>query len=293
MGGQKPHLLITTSQQPRRRDPRSLRARRPSSTCGQGSRQAVGHPAAVPGARRRAGRDLRPDQPQPLRHPLRLPPRLLRRRGARVPRLRPGGAVGHREHRRVSSREHGSADWRERRRRLARAAGPHEDVVPHRRLPGPRAACRASSPGCSTARTSGSTTGSRPWRDDDDQARKRLLDDTVLPAGLTLDEEREACRALKGSMLRQEIYAQDGTGKADHPYTVTEQNFTVRMLQARGRQPARRLLHPCPRGDQLPLRAQSRRPADIAHAHARGRPLRQRAEGSRRRLRAPSGPTRR
>jgi len=73
------------------------------------------------------------------------------------------------------------------------------------------------------------------WRDDDDEARKRLLDDTVLPAGLTLEEEREACRALKGSMLRQEIYAQDGTGNADHPYTVVEQNFTVRMLQARGR----------------------------------------------------------
>ena len=31
----------------------------------------------------------------------------------------------------------------------------------------------------------------------------------MLPAGLTLDEEREACRALKGSMLRQEVYADD------------------------------------------------------------------------------------
>ena len=49
-----------------------------------------------PGARRRARRDLRPHQPQPLRHPLRLPPRLLRRRGARVPRLRHGRAVGSR-----------------------------------------------------------------------------------------------------------------------------------------------------------------------------------------------------
>ena len=48
----------------------------------------------------------------------------------------------------------------------------------------------------------------------DDQARPLLLDDTVLPDGLTVDEEREACRALKGSMLRQEIYALDGTPKA-------------------------------------------------------------------------------
>ena len=61
----------------------------------------------------------------------------------------------------------------------------------------------------------------------DAQARALLLADTVLPAGLTLDEEREACRALKGSMLRQEVYALDGTRQgAEHPYTVTEQNFT-------------------------------------------------------------------
>ncbi len=63
------------------------------------------------------------------------------------------------------------------------------------------------------------------------EARARLLDDTILPNGLTADEEREACRALKGSMLRQEIYALDGTAKEPHPYTVTEQNFTVRVLQ--------------------------------------------------------------
>ena len=46
----------------------------------------------------------RPHQPQPLRHPLRLPPRLLRRRGARVPRLRHGRAVGHRGASRPSPR---------------------------------------------------------------------------------------------------------------------------------------------------------------------------------------------
>ena len=40
----------------------------------------------------------------------------------------------------------------------------------------------------------------------DAQARALLLPDTVLPQGLTPDEEREACRALKGSMLRQELY---------------------------------------------------------------------------------------
>jgi RHS repeat-associated protein len=63
---------------------------------------------------------------------------------------------------------------------------------------------------------------------------RALLPDTVIPPALTLEEEREACRALKGSMLRQEVYAKDGTDEAAHPYAVTEQNFTVRKLQARG-----------------------------------------------------------
>ncbi|MBA2394361.1 MAG: toxin, partial [Ktedonobacteraceae bacterium] len=65
----------------------------------------------------------------------------------------------------------------------------------------------------------------------DDQARQLLLTDTQLPGGLTGEEEREACRALKGLMLRQEVYAQDRSDKAKHPYTVTEQNFTIRLLQ--------------------------------------------------------------
>jgi hypothetical protein len=58
-----------------------------------------------------------------------------------------------------------------------------------------------------------------------------LLADTVLPADLTLDEQREACRALKGSVLRQEVYALDGTEREPHPYLVTEQDVAVRMLQ--------------------------------------------------------------
>jgi RHS repeat-associated protein len=66
------------------------------------------------------------------------------------------------------------------------------------------------------------------------QARALLLPDTRLPAGLTLEDEREACRALKGSMLRREVYALDRTSKSAHPYVVTEQTFDVRCLQERG-----------------------------------------------------------
>jgi len=65
----------------------------------------------------------------------------------------------------------------------------------------------------------------------DAQARELLLPDTVMPLGLTLAEEREACRALKGAMLRQEVYALDDTDEAEIPYTVTEQNFTIEPLQ--------------------------------------------------------------
>lgn len=72
-------------------------------------------------------------------------------------------------------------------------------------------------------------------RDNDEQARKRLLPDTVLPASLGIEEAREACRTLKGSLLRQEVYALDGTAKAEHPYVVTEQNFAIQQVQPRGR----------------------------------------------------------
>ncbi len=65
--------------------------------------------------------------------------------------------------------------------------------------------------------------------------RELLLPDTVLPGDLTPEEEREACRALRGRMLRQEVYALDGTDREPHPYTVVEQNFTVRLIQRRGR----------------------------------------------------------
>ena len=61
-----------------------------------------------------------------------------------------------------------------------------------------------------------------------------LLDDTILPQQLTPEEAREACRSLKGAMLRQEIYGRDETEEANRPYSVTESNFTIRALQNRG-----------------------------------------------------------
>jgi RHS repeat-associated protein len=73
----------------------------------------------------------------------------------------------------------------------------------------------------------------------DDEFRAMLLADTVLPAGLSPEESREGCRALKASILRQEVYAEDagpGAGadeilRANTPFTVTEHSLDVRSVQ--------------------------------------------------------------
>jgi RHS repeat-associated protein len=58
-----------------------------------------------------------------------------------------------------------------------------------------------------------------------------LLPDTLLPPGLSAIETREACRALKGQVLRQEIYASDGSVQAQEPYTVSERSHEIRAIQ--------------------------------------------------------------
>ena len=69
--------------------------------------------------------------------------------------------------------------------------------------------------------------------DGDTNAADWRLPDTVLPDGLTGREAAEAARALRGRMLRQEVYAIDGSADEDNPYTLLEQNFAVRREQAR------------------------------------------------------------
>jgi hypothetical protein len=68
----------------------------------------------------------------------------------------------------------------------------------------------------------------------DTELHAMLLDDTVLPAGLSPEETREACRSLKGPILRQEIYARDRSEEEDRPYSVSERNYTIKLLQPRG-----------------------------------------------------------
>jgi RHS repeat-associated protein len=62
-------------------------------------------------------------------------------------------------------------------------------------------------------------------------AQAPLLPDTVIPSGLTVREEREAARAMRGQILRQEIYAEDGLPESVHPYSVSERSYEIRLLQ--------------------------------------------------------------
>jgi len=66
-------------------------------------------------------------------------------------------------------------------------------------------------------------------------AQAWLLPDTVLPKGLSGEETRDACRALRGSILRTEVYAQDGTDKEAIPYTVEEKSYHLKLLQKKNK----------------------------------------------------------
>jgi RHS repeat-associated protein len=65
----------------------------------------------------------------------------------------------------------------------------------------------------------------------------QMQDDSRIPWTLASEEAREAARALRGSILRREVYAEDGTGAAARPYTATERNYTIELLQPQGRNP--------------------------------------------------------
>ena len=119
------------------------------------------------------------------------------------------------------------------------------------------------------------------------------LPDTVLPDGLDPFEEQEAYRALKGRALRTEMYADDGSAAADNPYTVTEQNFTVRLVQHQGPNLHAVFLRPPARDADLPLRAGRGRSAGQSRADPGNRRVRERAAERLRRLPAPRRATRR
>ncbi len=77
----------------------------------------------------------------------------------------------------------------------------------------------------------------------DEQVDDMLLKDTLLPDNVTLsdnttqaraltpDETREACRALRGSILRLEVYSRDGSTRSELPYSISERSYEIKWLQ--------------------------------------------------------------
>jgi RHS repeat-associated protein len=61
-----------------------------------------------------------------------------------------------------------------------------------------------------------------------------FLPDPDLPGKLSVGETREAARARKGSILHQEIYADDGSARASLPFSVSESSYRQICLQPRG-----------------------------------------------------------
>jgi RHS repeat-associated protein len=59
----------------------------------------------------------------------------------------------------------------------------------------------------------------------------QLISDSVLPSGVAPEQAREATRALRGHVLRQEVYGLDASTLEPHPYVVTESNFEVVQKQ--------------------------------------------------------------
>lgn len=68
-------------------------------------------------------------------------------------------------------------------------------------------------------------------------AALRLSDGTLLPYDLNPEEARQACRALKGSILRKEVYALDGSEAEGRPYSVAEHSYAIEVLQPQGGNP--------------------------------------------------------
>lgn len=65
-------------------------------------------------------------------------------------------------------------------------------------------------------------------------ATRPAEDPSLAPAALSAAELREASRALRGKVLRQETYGEDGAPRSIHPYTVSEHAYVVECLQPRG-----------------------------------------------------------
>jgi RHS repeat-associated protein len=83
-----------------------------------------------------------------------------------------------------------------------------------------------SEPGATVAEREAMLLADSPWPDG-----IRRPDGSIEAYAPSALELREACRALKGSMLRRETYAIDGLESTHPPYTVAEFSYRVDLLQ--------------------------------------------------------------
>jgi RHS repeat-associated protein len=65
---------------------------------------------------------------------------------------------------------------------------------------------------------------------------QQLLPEPTPPADMDAGELRECLRSLKGLPIRQEVYSFDGSTQQEHPYTIVENAFEIRLVQPRGQQ---------------------------------------------------------
>jgi RHS repeat-associated protein len=63
---------------------------------------------------------------------------------------------------------------------------------------------------------------------------ENVLPEPELPAGLTIDDWREALRSCKGTTLRKEVYGQDNSLLQTIPYIAEQHNSLIKILQPRG-----------------------------------------------------------
>lgn len=94
-----------------------------------------------------------------------------------------------------------------------------------------------------------------------------LLEDSLLPAGLAGTDYQQACRSLKGRILREERYVDDESPLSLIPFHVSENNYTVSALQpSKPRTPAKHgVFHVTAREDVTATH--ERDPADPQVAH--------------------------
>jgi hypothetical protein len=69
-------------------------------------------------------------------------------------------------------------------------------------------------------------------------SKATFLPDTLLPSAIDREEAREAMRALKGSLLRQEILVEDDSPKASGPISVSERSYAKISCRGFGSLPA-------------------------------------------------------